>query len=34
MLEPDTTTSEVLWMYVGIFVFIFGLAFILLKKNS
>jgi len=34
MLEPDTTTSEVLMMYVGIFVFLFGLAFILLKKNS
>ena len=34
MLEPDTTTSEVLFMYVGIFVFIFGLAFVLLKKNS
>jgi hypothetical protein len=34
MLEPDTTTAEVLWMYVGIFGFLFGLAFILMKKNS
>jgi LPXTG-motif cell wall-anchored protein len=34
MLEPDTTTSEVLLMYVGIFVILFGVAFILLKKNS
>jgi uncharacterized membrane protein YczE len=34
MLEPDTTTSEVIIMYVGIFAFLFGLAFILLKKNS
>lgn len=34
MLEPDTTTSEVILMYVGIFVFLFGLAFFLLKKNS
>ena len=34
MLEPDTTTGEVLLMYVGIFGVLFGLAFILLKKNS
>lgn len=34
MLEPSTTTSEVLLMYVGIFVFLFGLAFFLMKKNS
>jgi uncharacterized membrane protein YczE len=34
MLEPDTTTSEVIIMYIGIFAFLFGLAFILLKKNS
>ncbi len=34
MLEPDTTTSEVVFMYIGIFVFLFGLAFILMKKNS
>ena len=34
MLEPSTTTSEVLLMYVGIFVFLFGLAYILMKKNS
>jgi hypothetical protein len=34
MLEPSTTTSEVLLMYVGIFGFLFGLAFILMKKNS
>lgn len=34
MLEPDTTTSEVLLMYVGIFGFLFGLALVLLKKNS
>jgi hypothetical protein len=34
MLEPDVTTSQVLMMYAGIFVFLFGLAFVLLKKNS
>ncbi len=34
MLEPDVTTSEVLMMYVGIFGFLFGLAFFLMKKNS
>ena len=34
MLEPDVTTSQVLLMYVCIFVFFFGLATILLKKNS
>jgi hypothetical protein len=34
MLEPDTTTSEVLLMYVVIFGFLFGLAYILLKKNT
>lgn len=34
MLEPDTTTAEVLLMYVGIFGFLFGVAYILLKKNS
>ena len=34
MLEPDVTTSEVLIMYVGMFVFLFGLAFLLMKKNS
>jgi hypothetical protein len=35
MLEwPDVTTSEVILMYVFIFVFLFGLAFILMKKNS
>ncbi|KXS32744.1 MAG: hypothetical protein AWT59_1140 [Candidatus Gallionella acididurans] len=34
MLEPDTTTAEVLLMYIGIFGFLFGLAFILMKKNS
>ena len=34
MLEPDVTTSEVLLMYVGMFVFLFGLVFILMKKHS
>lgn len=34
MLEPDTTTGEVLMMYLGIFVFLFGVAYILMKKNS
>ena len=34
MLEPDVTTSQVLLMYVGIFVFFFGLAMVMLKKNS
>lgn len=34
MLEPDVSTSQVVLMYVGMFVFLFGLAFVLLKKNS
>jgi len=34
MLEPDVTTSEVLIMYVCIFSFLFGLAYLLMKKNS
>jgi len=34
MLEPDVTTSEVVLMYVGIFVILFGLAFVLMKKHS
>jgi hypothetical protein len=34
MLEPDVTTSQVIVMYLGIFVFLFGVAFFLLKKNS
>jgi hypothetical protein len=34
MLEPDVTTSEVLIMYAVMFVFLFGLAFILMKKHS
>jgi hypothetical protein len=34
MLEPDVTTSEVILMYICIFGFLFGLAYILMKKNS
>jgi hypothetical protein len=35
MLEPyDTNTTAVVAMYIGIFVFLFGLAIILMKKNS
>jgi hypothetical protein len=35
MLEPyDTNTTDVVAMYVGIFVFLFGIAIILMKKNS
>jgi hypothetical protein len=34
MLEPDVTTSEVVLMYLGIFVFLFGLVFVATKKNS
>lgn len=34
MLEPDVTTSEVVLMYVGMFVFLFGMAFVLMKKHS
>jgi uncharacterized membrane protein YidH (DUF202 family) len=35
MLEPyDTNTADVVAMYIGIFVFLFGLAIILMKKNS
>ena len=34
MLEADVTTSQVLLMYTGVFVFFFGLAAVLLKKNS
>lgn len=34
MFEPDVTTSEVMMMYIGIFVFLFGLAFVVTKNNS
>jgi hypothetical protein len=34
MLEPDTTSTEVLLMYLGWFVGIFTLAIVLMKKNS
>ena len=34
MLEPDITTTQVVYMYVGMFVFLFGLAFMLMKKHS
>jgi hypothetical protein len=34
MLEPDTTTSEVFLMYIGIFGFLFGLAWLLMKRHS
>lgn len=34
MFEPDVTTSEVVMMYLGMFVFLFGLVFVVTKKNS
>jgi len=34
MLEPDTTTSQVLLMYLVIFGFFLVLAVALFKKNS
>ncbi len=34
MLEPDVTTSEVVLMYIGIFVFLFGMVFVVMKKDS
>jgi len=34
MLETDTTTIEVLWMYVGWFAAIFTMVYVLMKKNS
>jgi hypothetical protein len=34
MFEPDVTTSEVMIMYIGMFVFLFGLAFVVTKNNS
>lgn len=34
MLEPDVTTGQVVVMYLCIFAFLFGLAFVMLKKNS
>jgi hypothetical protein len=34
MFDTDTTTAQVIIFYVGLFVFFFGLATILLKKNS
>jgi len=34
MLQPyDTNTADVVGMYVGIFVFLFGLAIILMRKH-
>jgi len=34
MFEADTTTTQVVVMYLIAFVFFFGLAVALLKKNS
>lgn len=34
MFEPDTTTTQVLIMYLGWFVGIFVVAYVLFKKNS
>ena len=34
MLEPDVTTSEVVLMYIGIFIFLFGMVFVVMKKDS
>ncbi len=34
MLEPDTTTHEVLMMYLVWFVFILALVIFLMKKRS
>jgi hypothetical protein len=34
MLEPDVTTSEVVLMYIGIFVFLFGMVLVVMKKDS
>jgi len=34
MLEPDTTTAEVLLMYVGWFIVVFTVVYVLMKKNS
>jgi hypothetical protein len=34
MLEPDTTTIEVLWMYAGWFLFVFIMVYVMMKKNS
>ncbi len=34
MFSTDVTTSQVITMYAVLFVFFFGLALVLLKKNS
>lgn len=34
LFETDTTTTQVVTMYLVFFVFFFGLAFLLIKKNS
>ncbi len=34
LFETDTTTTQVVTLYVCFFVFFFGLAFLLFKKNS
>lgn len=34
MLEPDVTTTEVVLMYLAIFVFLFGMVFVVMKKES
>ena len=34
MLEPDTTTAEVLLMYGGWFIVVFTVVYVLMKKNS
>ncbi len=34
MLEPDVTTSEVILMYAGIFIFLISMVFVVMKKDS
>ena len=34
LFETDTTTTQVVTLYICFFAFFFGLAFLLLKKNS
>lgn len=34
MLKPDVTTTEVVIMYLGMFVFLFGMVIAVMKKGS
>lgn len=34
MFEPDVTTIQVVYMYLGIFAFLFGMVFVVMNSKS